>query len=55
MADSVQQSANQAQQTASAGPKKWDAMTEEQKKQAFDSLPADQKKGKTYYEWVKEG
>jgi hypothetical protein len=59
MADKVQQSAqgatSQAQQAASEGSKKWNAMSEEQKKQTFDSLPEDKKKGKTYYEWVKEG
>jgi len=52
MADKLQQT---AQQTAGEGTKKWDAMTEEQKKQTFDNLPADQKKGKTYYEWITEG
>jgi hypothetical protein len=35
---------------------KWDAMSEDQKKQAFDALPEDQKKGKeTWFEWAKEG
>ena len=39
----------------SEGSHKWDAMTEEQKRQTFDALPEDKKKGKTYYEWVSEG
>ena len=42
--------------TASDGGKKWNAMSEDQKKETFDRLPADQKKGKqSYYEWVTEG
>ena len=36
-------------------PLKWNAMSEDQKKETFDALPADQKKGKTYYEWITEG
>jgi hypothetical protein len=49
-------------QTAESAPKdsidtsKWDAMNDEQKKQAFDALPEDKKQGKTtWYEWIKEG
>lgn len=30
-------------------------MTEDQRKEAFDKLPSDQKKGKSYLEWFKEG
>lgn len=40
--------------TGSAG-QKWDAMSEDQKKQAFDSLPQEKKQGKSYMEWIKEG
>ncbi|KAK5692827.1 hypothetical protein LTR17_025237 [Elasticomyces elasticus] len=59
MADKLQDTAkgatDKAQQGASEGSKKWDAMSEDQKKQTFDALPADQKKGKSYLEWIKEG
>ncbi|KAF2767751.1 hypothetical protein EJ03DRAFT_328938 [Teratosphaeria nubilosa] len=59
MTDKLQQTAQgatyQAQNTASEGSKKWDAMTEEQKKQTFDSLPVDKKNNKSYTEWIKEG
>ena len=54
-AGQAQGAAGQAQQTASKGGQHWDAMTEEQKKQAFDALPDEQKKGQTYYEWIKGG
>ena len=33
----------------------WDKMSEDQKKQTFDSLPQEKKQGKSYLEWVKEG
>jgi hypothetical protein len=33
----------------------WDAMTEDQKQQTFAALPEDQKQGKTYAEWIKDG
>ena len=59
MADQVQNAAkgatDKAQEGASEGSKKWDAMSEEQKKQTFDALPEDQKQGKGYYQWIKEG
>lgn len=59
MADKLQQTAqgaaDQASKGASEGQKKWDAMSEEQKKQTFDKLPDNQKQGKSYYEWIKEG
>ncbi|KAK5105794.1 hypothetical protein LTR62_002136 [Meristemomyces frigidus] len=59
MADKLQSSAkgatDQAQKGASEGTQKWNAMSEEQKKQTFDSLPEDKKHGKTYYEWITEG
>ncbi|QIW95456.1 hypothetical protein AMS68_000974 [Peltaster fructicola] len=45
---------DQGSNVASAG-KDWDRMTEDQQKQMFDKLPDDQKKGKTYVEWLKEG
>ncbi len=37
------------------GTKDWDAMTEDQKKQTFDSLPAEKKHNLSYYEWVMQG
>lgn len=40
--------------TGSAG-NSWNAMSEDQKKKTFDSLPEDQKKGKSYLEWITEG
>lgn len=59
MADKLQKGAqgatDQAKQGATEGSKKWDAMSEDQKKETFDKLPADQKKGKSYYEWITEG
>ncbi|TKA74516.1 hypothetical protein B0A55_08041 [Friedmanniomyces simplex] len=59
MADKLQDTAkgatDQAQQSASEGSKKWDAMTEEQKKQTFDALPEEKKQGKGYVEWITEG
>ena len=59
MADKLQQTAqdagSQAKKSTSEGSKKWDAMSEDQKKQTFDSLPSDQKKDKTYLEWIQEG
>jgi hypothetical protein len=62
----AQQVGSTAQSAASAGAEKvqggtsgtqdWEAMTEDQKKQAYDALPegSDQKK-MGYYEWVKQG
>lgn len=50
----VQSGAQQAQSTTT-GDQDWNAMTEEQKKAAFDSLPEEKKQGKTYVEWIKEG
>ncbi|CAK4030615.1 tRNA 2 -phosphotransferase 1 [Lecanosticta acicola] len=49
------QSAGQSAQNAVSGTDKWNAMTEEQKKQAYENLPAEQKQGKTYMEWIQEG
>ena len=42
-------------QGAGSGTDKWNAMSEDQKKQAYDNLPSEQKKGKSYTEWIKEG
>ena len=53
--DTAQGAASGAQKQASSGTQKWDAMSEDQKKQTFDSLPAEQKKGKSYMEWIKDG
>jgi hypothetical protein len=47
--------ADQVKKTADQAGSKWDAMSEDQKKQTFDSLPQDKKQGKSYTEWVKEG
>ncbi|WPG98297.1 Hypothetical protein R9X50_00108500 [Acrodontium crateriforme] len=47
--------ADKLSSAASEGTKKWDAMSDDQKKKTFDSLPEDKKKGKTYYEWISEG
>ena len=55
MADQLKQAGDKAQSTAGAGTEKWNAMTEDQKKQTYDSLPEDKKKGKTYMEWISEG
>ncbi|KAI6853862.1 hypothetical protein KC343_g8200 [Hortaea werneckii] len=52
--DTAKQGAQGAQNAAS-GTDKWNAMTEDQKKQTFDQLPDEQKKGKSYTEWIKEG
>ncbi|KAK5135445.1 hypothetical protein LTR08_005233 [Meristemomyces frigidus] len=51
----VQDAGNTAKEGAGEGTKKWDAMSEEQKKHTFDSLPADQKKNQSYYEWIQNG
>ena len=44
-----------ATDTAKSGTEHWDAMTEDQKKQTYDSLPSEQKKGLSYTEWLKQG
>jgi len=59
MAEQLQNTAkgatDQAQQGVSEGSKKWDAMSEEQKKQTFDALPEEKKQGMGYMEWIKQG
>lgn len=35
--------------------KKWDAMSETQKKTTFDQMPSEQKKGLSYTEWISQG
>jgi len=55
MADQVQKTAQGASDQVQQGTKQWEAMSEDQKKATFDKLPADQKKGKTYVEWIQEG
>ncbi|GAB7358206.1 hypothetical protein MBLNU230_g0358t1 [Neophaeotheca triangularis] len=40
---------------AGEGTSKWNAMSEDQKKQTFDSLPESQKQGQSYTEWIKQG
>lgn len=58
MADTHQTSSHAAGSSSKdiTDTSKWDAMSEDQKKQAFDALPEDQKKGKTtWLEWAKEG
>jgi len=47
--------ADQVKNAAGSAGNSWNAMSEDQKKQTFDSLPQEQKKGKSYMEWVKEG
>ncbi|KAK4957748.1 hypothetical protein LTR28_005694 [Elasticomyces elasticus] len=39
----------------SEGQQKWDRMTDAQKKTTFDQLPAEQKQGQSYADWIKEG
>ena len=41
--------------SSSEGSQNWESLTESQKHQAFDSIPADKKKDLTYTEWVKQG
>jgi len=40
---------------ATKGTEQWNAMSEDQKKQTFDSLPKEKKQGLSYTEWVKQG
>jgi hypothetical protein len=47
--------ADQVKNATGSATNSWNAMSEDQKKQTFDSLPQEQKKGKSYMEWVKEG
>jgi hypothetical protein len=44
-----------AEQVSGSGTKDWNAMSEDQKKQAFDALPAEKKQNLSYYEWIKQG
>jgi len=58
MAEQLKGAASSAQNTATnatQGTKDWESMSEDQKKQTFDALPAEQKKDLTYTEWVKQG
>ena len=47
--------ADQIKNAAGSAGNSWDKMSEDQKKQTFDSLPQEKKQGKSYLEWVKEG
>jgi len=47
--------AEQIKNAAGSAGNSWDKMSEDQKKQTFDSLPQEKKQGKSYLEWVKEG
>jgi hypothetical protein len=47
--------ADQVKNAAGSAGNSWDKMSEDQKKQTFDSLPQEKKQGKSYMEWVKEG
>ena len=47
--------ADQVKNATGSATNSWNKMSEDQKKQTFDSLPQEQKKGKSYMEWVKEG
>ena len=53
----AQQAASSAQNTVTSGSgtQNWDAMTEDQKKQTYDSLPQEKKQGLSYTEWLKQG
>lgn len=53
MGDVLKNVDSQAQ--SSTGTAQWDNMNDEQKKQTFDALPSEKKKGKTYTEWIAEG
>lgn len=41
--------------TASDGESQWMSLTEDQKKQAFESIPAEKKQNLSYMEWIKQG
>ena len=47
--------AEQIKNAAGSAGNSWDKMSEDQKKQTFNSLPQEKKQGKSYLEWVKEG
>ncbi|OQO00966.1 hypothetical protein B0A48_13655 [Cryoendolithus antarcticus] len=47
--------ADEVKDTAGSAGSKWNAMSEDQKKETFDKLPTEQKKGQTYTEWIKSG
>lgn len=53
--DAAQNTSQQTQQAVGGGTDEWNAMSEEQKKQTFDSLPEEKKQGKTYLQWLQEG
>ena len=41
--------------TASDTNQDWNKLSEDQKKEAFDSIPSHQKENLTYTEWIKQG
>jgi hypothetical protein len=47
--------ADQVKNAAGSAGNSWNKMSEDQKKQTFDSLPQEKKQGKSYMEWVKDG
>ena len=51
----AQSAKNASSSSGATGGQNWEAMTEDQKKATFDSLPQDQKKDLSYTEWVKQG
>ena len=54
-AESVSSGVQSATNTNSTGGESWSKMTEDQKKQAYDSIPAEKKQNLSYTEWVKQG
>lgn len=46
---------DQLKGAADSASSSWNQMSEDQKKQTFDSLPEEQKHGKSYLDWLKEG
>ena len=55
VSNSASSATGSAQNATASGTDKWNAMSEEQKKQTFDSLPEEKKQGKSYMEWIQEG
>ena len=52
----AQSAASSASNAATSGGQDWSAMSEDQKKAAFDKIPDDhEQKQMGYYEWVKQG
>lgn len=54
-AEKVSSAATDATSTSTEGGQHWEAMSEDQKQKAFDSLPSEKKQGLSYTEWIKQG